>query len=119
MQLEPIEPEIAVELFLNEREMDVSETTLRHDKMQLRFFQQWCEKEEIENLNILDGRMIQQHQIWRRDEHDLVPQSLKNHMDTIRCSSVGSGRSMGGSRPLIQGQVTEDPERAGSSGCND
>ena len=84
MQLEPIEPELAVELFLNEREMEISELTLRHDKMFLGFFLDWCELQEIENLNNLTGRLIHQHQIWRRDEFDLVPQSLKNHMDTIR-----------------------------------
>ena len=84
MALEPIKPELAVELFLNEREMELSKITLRHDKMHLNFFLEWCEKEEIENLNHLTGRLIQQHQIWRRDESDLVPQSLKNHMDTLR-----------------------------------
>lgn len=84
MELEPIEPETAVELFLSDREIDVSESTLRHDQSHLRFFLEWCEREDIQNLNELNGRLIQQHRIWRRNDADLAPPSEKNHMDTLR-----------------------------------
>ena len=59
MELEPIDPQTAVELYLADRETEVSRATLSAHRSRLRFFADWCENQEIDNLNELTGRQIQ------------------------------------------------------------
>lgn len=47
-------------------------------------FVRWCNEEQIQNLNELTGRKLQQYRLWRRDDGDLAPASEKSQMDTLR-----------------------------------
>jgi site-specific recombinase XerD len=84
MELEPIEPQTAVELYLTDREAEVRPATLKGHRSRLNKFVEWCEKEEIHNLNGLTGRQLHQFRIWRRDDGNLAPPSEKSQMDTLR-----------------------------------
>jgi integrase len=82
--LEPIDPSTAVEMYLQERETEVSKATLKAYGYRLDYFQRWCDQEGIENLNVLSGRMMHQYRLWRREVGNLSNVSLKTQMDTIR-----------------------------------
>lgn len=84
MDLEPIEPQAAVELYLADREREVACSALRSQRSRLQFFVEWCEDEGITNLNKLTGRDLNEYRIWRRNDGDLVPASENCQMDTLR-----------------------------------
>lgn len=84
MSLEPIEPENAFELYLQDRENDVSKATLYSHKSRLGHFVQWCGQNNITSLNELSGRQLHEYRLWRRRDGDLAPASEKTQMDTLR-----------------------------------
>lgn len=84
MSLEPNEPETALDLYLADRENNVSRATIYSHKSRLGHFILWCDKQQIGNLYNLMGRQLQQYRIWRRSEGDLSPVTVKTQMDTLR-----------------------------------
>lgn len=81
-QLEPIEPDTAVELYLTERKSELSKQTLRTHKGRLKLFLDWCAENDIDNLNDLTGRDTNRYKIWRSKEIKNV--TLKSYIDTLR-----------------------------------
>jgi len=63
-----IEPERAVERYLNERRADISESTYYNHSSLLSQFIEWCEAEGLDYVNELDGFHISDFKIHRRDE---------------------------------------------------
>lgn len=84
MTLEPIKPETAVDLYLTDRANEVAEKTIQSHRSRLSYFVDWCEENEIENLNELSGRDMHEYRVWRREAGDLAPVSEKTQMDTLR-----------------------------------
>lgn len=84
MPLEPIDPETAIELYLADRETEISEATLYSHSSRLGHFVRWCNSKEIENLNELTGRKLHDYRLWRRNDGNLAPASEKTQMDTVR-----------------------------------
>lgn len=84
MSLEPIEPDEAVELYLNHRRDSVSEHTLYAHKSRLGHFVRWCESNGIDNLNDLSGRDIHRFRMWRRDDGGLNNVTLSTQLSTLR-----------------------------------
>ena len=84
MSLEPIHPEMALELYLADRESELTEATLYSHKSRISHFVRWCDEQDIENLNTLTGRQLHHYRLWRREEGDLSIVSEKTQMDTIR-----------------------------------
>jgi site-specific recombinase XerD len=84
MELEPIEPETAVELYLADREPELRSVTLNSHRSRLGFFVGWCEDRGIDNLNELTGRKLNEYRLWRRNDGDLAPASENCQMDTLR-----------------------------------
>jgi site-specific recombinase XerD len=84
MSLEPIEPQTALDLYLADRENNVTEATIRSHRSRLSQFVRWCDNEGITNLNDLTGRKLHRYRLWRRDEGDLTPATEKTQMDTLR-----------------------------------
>ena len=92
-ELEPIDPETAVQMYLGSREREVSKMTLDSHRSRLQFFTSWCADNDIENLNNLTGRDLHAYRIWRRNDGDLAPASEKTQMATLRvfirwCESI-------------------------------
>lgn len=84
MNLEPIAPETALELYLADRENDVTQATLYSHSSRIGHFVRWCHEKDISNLNELTGRLLQEYRLWRREEGDLSVSSEKTQMDTLR-----------------------------------
>jgi integrase len=84
MDLEPIDPETAVELYLADREPELAHATLASHRSRLGFFVEWCGERDIDNLNDLTGRLLQEYRLWRRNDGELAPASENCQMDTVR-----------------------------------
>ena len=89
--LEPLTPEEAKALYLNDSERDVSAATLQAHGYRLQRFVEFCEEGNIENLNEVTGRTTQRYKIWRSAGVNNV--TLKSQMDTLRvflrfCESI-------------------------------
>jgi site-specific recombinase XerD len=83
--LEPIDPTEAVELYLDYRRREVADATLKSHKSRLSHFVDWCEENEIENLNQLTGRKIHEFRVWRTNcDGGSSPVTEKGQMDTLR-----------------------------------
>ncbi len=84
MALEPIEPTEAVELYLADRETELTRASLKAHKYRLSHFIRWCDEEGITNLNNLTGRQLHEYRQWRRIDGGLCAVSEKTQMDTLR-----------------------------------
>lgn len=84
MTLEPIDPETALDLYLADRESEVTKATVYSHNSRIGHFVRWCGDEGITNLNGLTGRQLHEYRLWRRAEGELTPASEKTQMDTIR-----------------------------------
>jgi len=84
LSLEPIDPETALELYIADRENELTEATIYSHRSRLGHFVRWCDEQGIGNLNDLTGRQLHRYRLWRRDEGDLSLASEKTQMDTLR-----------------------------------
>ncbi|WP_207588484.1 site-specific integrase [Halomontanus rarus] len=85
-QLEPLEPEEALRLYLDHRRREVADSTLRSHESRLGHFIRWCTTEKsIDNLNDLTGRNLHEYRLWRRNSNGgIKPVTEKTQMDTLR-----------------------------------
>jgi site-specific recombinase XerD len=84
MALEPLRPNEAVELYLEDRESELAKATQYAHSSRLGHFIRWCDEQDIDNLNELTGRTLHRYRLWRRADGDLAPPSEKSQMDTLR-----------------------------------
>ncbi|MDL5362068.1 site-specific integrase [Halalkalicoccus sp. NIPERK01] len=84
MNLEPIDPETALELYLAEKETEAAKATIDSHRSRLGFFLRWCDERGIENLNELTGRRLHEFRLWRRNVGELSKAGEKTQMDTVR-----------------------------------
>ena len=84
MNLEPIAPALAVELFIADKEAEYRWATLKSYQSRLRYFTQWCDERGINNCNELTGRFLHEYRIWRRSQGEYSPDTQKTHLDSIR-----------------------------------
>ncbi|WP_058366376.1 tyrosine-type recombinase/integrase [Haloparvum sedimenti] len=81
-ELEPITPREAVERFIDRRQSDSSDETLQSYRYRLLQFVRWCEERGIMNVNVIDGRHIQEYLSFRQDE--LTRTTLNTQFGTIK-----------------------------------
>jgi len=93
--LQPIEPREAHDMYLKDR--GVADSTRRTHSRRIRRFVRWCEAEDMENLNHLDGRDVHRFKIEefaeKEDGGDYSPETVRSVMDTVRvflrwCESI-------------------------------
>jgi len=113
--LDPIEPEEAIEMYLDERRHEVAESTLQSHRYRLNQFLRWCEGEEIENLNNFSGRDIHRFRVKRRDEDGLATTTMRGQLATLRiflrfCASIDAVQP-GLDEKIILPTVTADDAR--------
>jgi site-specific recombinase XerD len=92
-ELEQSEPRSAQQLYLKHKETECVESTVRAHKYRTNQFVQWCNKNDVHNMNDLTGRDLQAYRLWRQDEGDLKKITLNQQMSTIRvflkwCGSI-------------------------------
>ncbi|WP_460920850.1 tyrosine-type recombinase/integrase [Salinarchaeum chitinilyticum] len=69
--LEPIEPERAIELYLEDRSDELRTATQRAYRSALGIFEEWTEEYGVTNLNDLSGRDLVAFKNWRKKEADI------------------------------------------------
>lgn len=82
--LEPLDPEMAAELFLEHKATDCTDSTVRNHRSRLKHFLEWCDEEGIDNLNDLSGRDLQRYRLWLADNEDLNALTMKNMTSGFR-----------------------------------
>lgn len=80
--LSPLSPEDGLEMYLQVRDEEISDSSLSTQESRLGFFIDWCEETGITNLNDLSGRDLLQFRTWRSE--DMCTVSLKSNMRTLR-----------------------------------
>jgi len=83
-ELHPITPQEAVKWYLEDKESEYSINTVYAHQSRLGHLIRWCENNDIENLNNLNGRHLQRYRTWRRDDGDLNNVSMRTQMSTLR-----------------------------------
>jgi site-specific recombinase XerD len=81
-ELDPLGPQDGLTLYLQSRENELADATYRTHKGRLSDFINWCEQNNIENLNTLTGRKIQRYRIAKTE--DMKPITVKSYLDTLR-----------------------------------
>lgn len=81
--LEPLDPWEAVEMYLEHRQDELAERTLSSHYYRLKQFCQWCDKEGIDNVNDVTGRVLHRYKVYRRDDKGVAPTTLKGDFDTL------------------------------------
>jgi integrase len=81
-ELIPMEPEEAVDRFLDRQSPKWRDSTYDNAVHRLGLFLDWCEEEGIENLNVLNGRRLSDFVAWRRG--DVAPITLQKQLSTPR-----------------------------------
>lgn len=83
-ELEPIEPALSVEMYLDDRRSHQSKATTTAHRSRLSSFVNWLDERGIDNLNELTGRLVKEYKLYRREESDWAPSTEKSNLDTIR-----------------------------------
>lgn len=92
--IEPIHPRQAVELYLDSRRDELANSTLTAHRRRLKHFVRWCDEvEDVESLEVIDGRALHRYRLWRREDGGLNSVSLKIQLTTLRvfltfCESI-------------------------------
>ncbi|MCF2164871.1 tyrosine-type recombinase/integrase [Halobacterium salinarum] len=83
-ELQPMDPTDAVQMYLQAKEGELAEATVREHRYRLKNFKRWCADSGIENTNELNGRTLYEFRLWRRDNGDLSTLSLRNQLSCLR-----------------------------------
>lgn len=81
--LTPVSPEEALRMYLELREDDAADGTIRTHKSRLSFFVEWCTQNEIDNLNDLTGKDLFDYRNWRKQQLNST-KSLEANLRTVR-----------------------------------
>ena len=82
-QLEPMQIDDAKELYLSDRRDEVAAKTMKSQRLVLTQFVDWCENNDIEDMNDLSGRDLHEHRLWMKDR-DLANATIRNRLSTLR-----------------------------------
>jgi site-specific recombinase XerC len=80
--LQPIEPESAVKMYLNQREPEVADKTLENIRNHLNHFLEWCTTAEISDTTELTGRKLHQYRLWRQE--GIAQTTLSINLSSLR-----------------------------------
>jgi site-specific recombinase XerD len=94
-ELEELTPNQATQMYLADKQSTSAEATVRSHRSRLGHFIDWCDENNIENLNTLSGRDLHRYKLWRQEDINKV--TLKTQLDTLRvfirfCESIDGVR---------------------------
>lgn len=81
-ELEDLTPREAQQMYLQDRQAELADQTIQSHRYRIERFLEWCDEEEITNMNNVGGREIQRFKIWRSEQVSTV--TLKSNLDTLR-----------------------------------
>lgn len=82
--LEPIDPSTARELYLNYKATHCADATVQAHYYRTQHIVDWCEENDVNNLNELTGRDLHQFRLWHMERGDINQLTLRQHMCTLR-----------------------------------
>ncbi|WP_202613773.1 tyrosine-type recombinase/integrase [Halostella pelagica] len=94
--MDQLTPDDAVSMYLQDRQANVSDATIRSHRSRLSHFTDWCDgQSDIEYMSDLTARHCHEYRLWRRDHGDPNKVTMKTQMDTFRvllkwCESRGA-----------------------------
>lgn len=111
--LQPIAPEAALELYLDQRKSELRPKTYRSHRYRLEPFVEWCKEQDHENMNDITGRDLHEFRVWRSENGDLKPVSLRGNLSTLRvflefCESIDAVREDLRSKVLLPSVPEEE-----------
>ncbi len=125
-ELEAIDPETAIDLYLSDRRQELRESSLASHRSALNFFGDWCDQNGVTNLNNLNGRQLQEYRVWRREEapvktDTLSKESEKTQQDILRqfikyCESISAVKSGLHEKVLSPTVTSEEASRTDTLG---
>lgn len=77
-------PSEAVDLYLKDREAEVTKSTYRNHKYHLKRFLEWCEETGLDDMSKITGKRIYEYKIHRRDVGGVNSVTLSNQLSTFR-----------------------------------
>jgi site-specific recombinase XerD len=80
--LEPMSPHEAVTEYIEERQIDLADTSLENHRYRLQRFLEWADEYGVENMNEVTGRKLHNFKQWRAADVNNV--TLKNQLGTVR-----------------------------------
>jgi len=92
--LQPLSPREALEIHLSKLSEEYTESTVSSHKSRLQFFIEFCDDQDIDDLNDLTGRDILQFRTWRSG-HGIAKSTLKSALDTLRVYLKNAARADG------------------------
>jgi len=83
--MDALTPDDAVSMYLQDRQANVSDATIRSHRSRLSHFLEWCEHQgDIEHVSDVTARHCHEYRLWRRDQGDPNAVTMKTQMDTFR-----------------------------------
>lgn len=83
--MDALTPDDAVEMYLQDRQANVSDATIRSHRSRLSHFTEWVEEQpDIEHMSDVTARHCHEYRLWRRDHGDPNAVTMKTQMDTFR-----------------------------------
>ncbi len=82
--LEPLDPETAVELYLDHKSMNCADSTIRNHRYRMNHFLDWCDETQLQNLNELSGRELQSYRLWLSDKGTLNKLTMRSQLSGLR-----------------------------------
>ena len=94
-ELEPLEPREAVEMYLKDRENELSTQSHQTHTYRLERFLEWCSRNELGDMNEVTGRTTYEYKLAQKQL--VADTTLKGYMDTLRvflrfCESIDAVR---------------------------
>lgn len=83
-ELQTMHPTDAVQMYLSAKRTEAAQATVKEHKYRLKQFLRWCELEGIDDMTTLNGRLLYQFRLWRRDDGNLKTLSLRNQLSCLR-----------------------------------
>lgn len=83
-ELEPIDPSTARKLYLEHKATHCTEATVQGHHYRTKHIVEWCDKNDIENLNQLTGRDLHDFRLWHKNQGNVKKITLRQHMCTLR-----------------------------------
>lgn len=91
--LDPISPEEARDWYIEDRDEELAEATLKAHQYRLAPFLEWCRLNEIENMGDLRGRDFSKYKIWRKNEKGSPNNvTLNTQLSTLRVFVKWAGK---------------------------
>jgi len=82
--LQRLDPGTALQIYLDQRQDEVSRQTLQSHRYRLEPFVEWCEEQGITSMSDLSGMDLHEFRIYRREEDGLKTVSLQGQLSTLR-----------------------------------